>query len=191
MAGERDFSGDISSLLALLLLGSHCQDRQYSRISGFIILLGHPLQWFSSEWEQCQWMNLCRWIRTSLSNWLVLFYQIFPHPPVKGRHQMLQLFSRSVMSDSFWPHGLQYARLPCPSPSPRVCSDCTSIESVMPSNHLVLCHPLLLLTSVFPNIRVFSNEPVCLTLTSILPNLPPPSYKRKKLNEKNTNFHFS
>jgi len=35
-----------------------------------------------------------------------------------------------------------------------------SIESVMPSNHLILCHPLLLLPSIFPNIRVFSNEPV-------------------------------
>ena len=33
-----------------------------------------------------------------------------------------------------------------------------SIELVMPSNHLVLCHPLLLLTSIFPSIRVFSNE---------------------------------
>ena len=31
-------------------------------------------------------------------------------------------------------------------------------ESVMPSNHLILCHPLLLLPSIFPNIRVFSNE---------------------------------
>ena len=33
-----------------------------------------------------------------------------------------------------------------------------SIESVMPSNHLILCHPLLLLPSTFPRIRVFSNE---------------------------------
>ena len=33
-----------------------------------------------------------------------------------------------------------------------------SIESVMPSNHLILCHPLLLLSSVFPRISVFSNE---------------------------------
>ena len=33
-----------------------------------------------------------------------------------------------------------------------------SIVSVMPSNHLILCHPLLLLPSIFPNIRVFSNE---------------------------------
>ena len=35
-----------------------------------------------------------------------------------------------------------------------------SIESVMPSNHLILCHPLLLLPSTFPRIRVFSNESV-------------------------------
>ena len=37
-----------------------------------------------------------------------------------------------------------------------------SIESVMPSNHLILCHPLLLLPSIFPSIRVFSNESVLL-----------------------------
>ena len=35
-----------------------------------------------------------------------------------------------------------------------------SIESVMPSNHLILCHPFLLLPSIFPTIRVFSNESV-------------------------------
>ena len=35
-----------------------------------------------------------------------------------------------------------------------------SIESVMPSNHLILCHPLLLTPSIFPSIRVFSNESV-------------------------------
>ena len=35
-----------------------------------------------------------------------------------------------------------------------------STELVMPSNHLILCHPLLLLPSIFPNIRVFSNESV-------------------------------
>ena len=36
----------------------------------------------------------------------------------------------------------------------------TSIESVMSSNHLILCHPLLLLPSIFPSIRVFSSKPV-------------------------------
>ena len=54
-------------------------------------------------------------------------------------------------------HGLQHTRPPCPSPSPGACSN-SSIESVMPSNHLSLCRPLLLLPSIFPSIRVFSNE---------------------------------
>ena len=42
-------------------------------------------------------------------------------------------FSGSVMSDSLWPHGLQHARLPCPSPTPRACSN------LCPSNQW--CHP--------------------------------------------------
>ena len=55
-------------------------------------------------------------------------------------------FTRSVMSDSLQPHGLQHARLPCPSPTPRACP-LMSIELVMPSNHPTLCHLLLLLPS--------------------------------------------
>ena len=67
------------------------------------------------------------------------------------------LCSVAVVSDSLPPHGLQDSRFPCPSLSPRVCSN-SSIELVMPFNHLILCHPLLLLPSIFPSIRVFSNE---------------------------------
>ena len=51
-----------------------------------------------------------------------------------------------------------------------------SIESVMPSNHLILCRPLSLLLSIFPSIRVFPNEsalriwwPKCWSSTSVLP----------------------
>ena len=65
-------------------------------------------------------------------------------------------FSHSVVSNSLWPHGLQHTQLPCPSPTPRACSNSISIESVIPSNHLILCHPLLLLPSIIPSIRVFS-----------------------------------
>ena len=61
------------------------------------------------------------------------------------------------MSDSLLPHQLQHARPPCPSPSPSLLK-LMSIESVMPSNHLTLCCLLLLLPSIFPSIRVFSNE---------------------------------
>ena len=52
-------------------------------------------------------------------------------------------FNHSFVSDSLWPHGLQHARLPCPSPT-----------------LLILSSPLLLPPSVFPSIRVFSNESV-------------------------------
>ena len=59
------------------------------------------------------------------------------------------------MSNSSQPHGLQHTRLPCPSLSPGVAQTHMSIESVMPSDHLILCHPLLLLPSIFPSIRTF------------------------------------
>ena len=52
---------------------------------------------------------------------------------------------------------LQHARPPCPPLSPGVCS-LMAIESVMPPNHLILSHPLLLLPSIVPIIRVFPNE---------------------------------
>ena len=58
----------------------------------------------------------------------------------------------SVVSDSSRPHGLQHARPPCPSPTPRAYSNSC------PSNHLILCRPLLLLPLIFPSIRVFANE---------------------------------
>ena len=67
-------------------------------------------------------------------------------------------FSRSVVSDFLRPHGLQHARPPCPSPTPGVYSN-SSIESVMPSNHLILCRSRLS-PLIFPSIRVFSNESV-------------------------------
>ena len=63
-------------------------------------------------------------------------------------------FSCSVMPDSLRPHELQHARPPCPSPTPGVHWN-TSIVLVMPSSHLILCHPLLLLPSIFPSIRVW------------------------------------
>ena len=69
----------------------------------------------------------------------------------------LWVFSCSVMSNFLQAHELQHARLPCPSLSPRSLLKLKSIESIMPFNHLILCHPLLL-PSVFPSIGVFSNE---------------------------------
>ena len=71
-------------------------------------------------------------------------------------------FSHSVVSKSVTPwtavyHGLQAFLSIATS---RSLLKLTSIELVMPCNHLILCHPLLLLPSVFPSIRVFSKESV-------------------------------
>ena len=66
-------------------------------------------------------------------------------------------FSCSVMSDSLRPHESQHTRPPCPSPT-RSSLKLMFIKSVMPSSHLILCHPLLLLLPIPPSIRVFSNE---------------------------------
>ena len=68
--------------------------------------------------------------------------------------RMMSLFSRSVTSTSLRPHD-------CSTPSITISQNLLkhmSTESVMPSNHPVLCRPLLLLPSIFPSIRVFSNE---------------------------------
>ena len=61
------------------------------------------------------------------------------------------------MCDSLWPHGLQHTRPPYLSLIPRVYS-LMSIDLVIPSNKLILCHPLLLPPSIFHSIRVFSNK---------------------------------
>ena len=65
------------------------------------------------------------------------------------------LFNHFVVSNSLQPHGLQHARLLCPPLSSSLLKF-IFIESMMSSNHLILCCPLLL--SIFPSIRVFSNE---------------------------------
>ena len=74
-----------------------------------------------------------------------------------GLYIFLVQFSRSVLSDSLQPHGLQHNRLPCPSPTPRAYSNsCPSRQWCHPT--ISSCHLLLLPPSIFPSIRVFSKE---------------------------------
>ena len=74
--------------------------------------------------------------------------------------KLVQFSSVTQSCPTLWPHKLQHARPPCPSPTTRFHSRLTSIESVMPSSHLILWRPLLLLTPIHPSIRVFSSESV-------------------------------
>ena len=70
---------------------------------------------------------------------------------------LLLLFSHSVMSNSATPW-IAAHQISLSITNSQSSLRLTSIESVMPSNHPILCRPLLLLPSIFPSIRVFSNE---------------------------------
>ena len=67
-------------------------------------------------------------------------------------------FSRSVVSDSLWPHESQACQASLSITNFQSSLRLTSIESVMPSSHLILCCPLLLLPPIPLSIRVFSHE---------------------------------
>ena len=88
---------------------------------------------------------------------------LFCHFIVRGRFQMLcvsnccdcsLLFSRLVMSNSLPAHELQHTRLPLSFTISQSLLKLMSIESMMPSNHFILCHHLLLLPSIFPSITL-------------------------------------
>ena len=89
----------------------------------------------------------------------IFIYLFFPMQKFVVSKSSVQ-FSHSVISDSLWSHGLQYARPPCPSPTPRACSNSCPLNW--------WCHPTISSSVVpfspclqsFPAIRVFSNESV-------------------------------
>ena len=91
-----------------------------------------------------RWSPRKRDAKTQNGSWRRPYKQLEKKRSEKQRRKGSSVqFSRSVMSDSLRPHESQHARPPCPSPTPRVHSN-TSIKSVIPSNHLILCRPLLL-----------------------------------------------
>ena len=67
-------------------------------------------------------------------------------------------FTRSVVSNSLQPYESQHGQASLSITNSRSSLRPTSIESVMPSSHLILCCPLVLLPPIPPSIRVFSNE---------------------------------
>ena len=144
---------------------------------------GFPVLHYLSEFAQihvhwCHWcplMSMMPSYHLILSSPFLFMPSIFPSIRVFSSESALHIrwpkywsFSFSIslskesvqfnlvtQSNSLQPHGLQHTRLPCPSPTPRTCSN--SCPCVMTSNQLILYHPLLL-PSVLPSIRVFSNE---------------------------------
>ena len=99
-------------------------------------------------WKNCHKIGTTRFSYFTLKKPILFFFFSFV------------VFSLSVVSDSLWPHGLHAAHQASQSIISRSLLKLMYIESVMPSNHLILCLPLLLLLSIFPSIRVFSSESV-------------------------------
>ena len=90
--------------------------------------------------------------------WLNPNFILLTFPPL---HRPFNFSSVPLLSriHSLRPYGLQHARLPCPSPTPSACSNsCPLSRWCHPTTSS--CRPLLLLSSIFPNIRVLSNESV-------------------------------
>ena len=133
----------------------------------FILSLSHKremlLKTFDVFWLKFCLFLLLQWSHSALNLHILGYQWVF-----KKSSFVYVLFCKGYVDDysvqfhsvaqSCWtlrPHGLQHARFPCPSPTLRAYSN---IESVMSSNHLILCHPVLFLLSIFPSIRVFSSE---------------------------------
>ena len=100
----------------------------------------------------CIYIDLCVVNCKFADSWF-----IFNHLTVLNPYFSSVQFSRSVMSDSLWPHKLQHARPPCPSPTPGVHSNSRPwvSDAIQPSHRLL--SPLLL-PPIPPSIRGFSNE---------------------------------
>ena len=139
------FSTSVSLFLPHLYFDTNIT-REFFLLSRLVFrpVSGSQQNWTGSPESSCsRLLRTCTAFATKTSSTRGMFF--------------LVVVSCSVVSSSLRPHGLQHAKLPCPSLSPRVLK-LMSIESVMPSNHLVLCHPLRLLPLLFPSIRVFSNK---------------------------------
>ena len=109
----------------------------------FSLLLGGR-EWL--EWAGVEYFTSLTWKARGSSSWVFLF------------HGSVQ-FSCSVMSDSLWPHGPQHAGPLCHSPTPAVYpNSCPLSQWCHPTISSFVVPFFLLLPSIFPTIRVFSNE---------------------------------
>ena len=107
------------------------------------------------------WRRLLRVPWTATRSNQSILKEISPEYSLEGLMLKLKLQSFGHLmqrADSWRPHEPQHTRPPCPSPNSQSLPKLMSIESVMPSSHLILCRPLLLPPPIFPSIRVFSKS---------------------------------
>ena len=106
-----------------------------------------------------KFLNLSKFPFPTCKTWMIIAATTHSAMRLKQAFSSVQ-FSRSVVSDSLWTPRTAAHQASLTITNSRSLLKLMSIESVMPSNHLILCRPLHLPPSIFPRIRVFSNESV-------------------------------
>ena len=121
------------------------------------------MEWWTKESKTIAAIcsDLVTGFSTYASHFTFTFQAHWEWPLTGWLHQFSSVqFGHSVVFESLQPHGLQHTSLSITNSWSLL--KLMSIELVMPSSHLIRCRPLLLLSSIFPSIRVFSNESVLL-----------------------------
>ena len=108
-----------------------------------LLFLCHILLFLWREFKSWTWHSGEWWSNRNLFTMLRVMWHGSPHPSVWDQEDHSVRFSCSVMSNSLWPHGLQHARPPCPSPTPGVYPNscplsrwCHPTISAIPFSHL-------------------------------------------------------
>ena len=130
----------------------------------------HGVAWVRHDWAtELNWTYTMSYIYNGKPESFILsngkdahichyyIYHSTGSPSHRNQTKEIVQFSHSVVSNSLLPHESQHARPPFPTNSWSLLK-LMSVESMIPSNHLILCWPLLLPPSIFPRIRVFANE---------------------------------
>ena len=104
-----------------------------------------------------KFLNLSKFPFPTCKTWMIIAATTHSAMRLKQAFSSVQ-FSRSVVSDSLWTPRTAAHQASLTITNSRSLLKLMSVESVMPSNHLILCRPLHLPPSIFPRIRVFSNE---------------------------------
>ena len=137
------------------------QRRRRGRASVLVVTFSKSLSCTPMVQEAA--LPLAFWVPSSHSFWSLHFCQMLEQ--CNSVFSSVQSLSGVQLFATPWPTGRQASLsiINCRSPPKPM-----SIESLMPSNHLILCHPLLLLPSTFPSIRVFFSVRVLLKLNTKL-----------------------
>ena len=110
---------------------------------------------FSPNIKKCKTRSSSQTVQTQVARQIWPVDHCVSNTEMDNKVLISVQFSCLVVSDSSQRHGLQQARPPCPSPTPRVYSnECPLSQWCHPSNHLILCRPFLLRPSIFPSTRV-------------------------------------